>query len=86
MFDHFQLEWKLFLEVSQSKLSSNFLEFLAKLLKEVMTSLKLEKWSQWSKSILLIIPISDLYLLIVPSDSSTSATKYFVLSKWQLEL
>ena len=35
---------------------------------------------------LLIIPTSDLYLLIVPSDSSTSATKYFVLSKWQLEL
>ena len=43
MFDHLQLDSKLFLEVSQSKLSSNFLEFLAKLLKEDMTSLKLEK-------------------------------------------
>ena len=43
MFDHLQLDSKLFLEVSQSKLSSNFLELLAKLLKEDMTSLKLEK-------------------------------------------
>ena len=72
--------------ISQSKLINNFLEFVAKSLKEDMTSSKFEKWSQWSKSILLIIPISDLYLIIVPSDSSTSATKYFVFSKWQLEL
>ena len=38
-----QLEQKFFLEVSQSKLSNNFLEFLAKLLKEDMTSFKLEE-------------------------------------------
>ena len=86
MFDQLLLELKLFLEVSQSKFNNNFLEFVAKLLKEDMTSPKSEKWSQWSKSMLLIIPISHLYLLIVPSDSSTSATKYFVFSKWQLEL
>ena len=43
MFDHLKLEQKLFFEISQSKLSSNLLEFLAKLLKEDMTSLKLEK-------------------------------------------
>ena len=72
--------------VSQSKLINNFFEFAAKSWKEDTTSPKLEKWSQWSKSMLLIIPISDLYLFIVPSDSSTSATKNFVFSKWQLEL
>ena len=71
---------------SQSKLSNNLSELAAKSLKEDITSPKLEKWSQWSKSMLLMIPIEDLYLLIVPSDSSTSATKYFVFSKWQLEL
>ena len=76
----------LFLVVSQSKLSNNFFEFAAKVLKDDTTSPKSKKWSQWSKSILLIIPISELYLLIVPSDSSTSATKNFVFSKWQLEL
>ena len=43
MFDHLKSEKKLFLRVSQSKLSNSFLEFLAKLLKEDMTSLKLEK-------------------------------------------
>ena len=43
LFDHLQSELKLFLEFSQSKLSSNYLEFLSKLLKEDMTSLKLEK-------------------------------------------
>ena len=71
--------------ISQSKLISNFFEFDAKSLKEDITSPKSEKWSHWSKSMLLIIPISDLYLIIVPSDSSTSATKNFVSSKWQLE-
>ena len=72
--------------ISQSKLINNLFEFLAKSLKVDMTSSKSEKWSQWSKSMLFIIPISDLYLFIVPSDSSTSATKNFVFSKWQLEL
>ena len=86
IFDHLLSEWKLFLVVLQSKLSNNFLEFAAKSLKQAITSPKSEKWSQWSKSMLLIIPISDLYLSIVPSDSSTSATKNFVFSKWQLEL
>ena len=86
VFDQLLSEWKLFLVVSQSKLSNNCSEFAAKSLNDDMTSPKLEKWSQWSKSMLLIIPISDLYLFIVPSDSSTSATKNFVFSRWQLEL
>ena len=43
MFDQLLLEKKLFLKFSQSKLINNFLEFVAKLLKEDMISLKLEK-------------------------------------------
>ena len=43
VFEHLILVKKLFLEDIQSKLTNNFLEFLAKLLKEDITSLKLEK-------------------------------------------